>query len=190
MGTDRFRPDRGLTIRIAETWVLLLLFTAGYGALIGVGLQLLLGWPWWIGLFMPAIAVVAYRGEEVSVLPKNLAVLDADDLQYSELHATVDRLCALSNTPMPRLKIIDTDWPSALALQLPGRRPVIAVTWGLLTTTEDAQLEAVLAHELAHVLHRDAKLMTFATRISTSLVTLPVYVIDMFKVIDRGLCRI
>ncbi|NEE02121.1 M48 family metalloprotease [Phytoactinopolyspora halotolerans] len=189
MTTGRFQPDRRLTIRIAETWVLLLLITAGYGALIGLGLQHLWGWPWWIGLFLPALAVVAYRGEDGGVLPKHLTVLDADEFQYSELHAAIDRLCALSNTPMPRVKIIDTEWPNALTLQVPGRRPVIAITWGLLATTEEAELEAVLAHELAHILHRDAKLMTFATQISTSLLTLWIYVADVFNVADEALCR-
>jgi hypothetical protein len=59
MTAARFRPDRGLTLRIAETWVLLLIITAGYGALIGFALQWLVGLPWWTCLVLPVVATVA-----------------------------------------------------------------------------------------------------------------------------------
>ncbi|WP_165367389.1 M48 family metalloprotease [Phytoactinopolyspora endophytica] len=189
MSADRFRPDRGLTIRIAETWLLLLLITGGYGALLGLVLQWLVGVPWWVCLVLPVVATAAlYARHEAGVLPKSLRTVPAEPEREPRLNAMVERLCALADVSRPQLKIIEVPWANALALQLPGRRPTIAVSRGMLDSADDARLEAVLAHELAHVIHRDAKVMTFATNASSSMLTLPAYLVDVFYGADRALC--
>jgi heat shock protein HtpX len=189
MPAARFRPDRRLILRIAETWVLILVITGGYGALIGVALQWLIGLPWWTGLALPVVATVASYGQrDGGVLPKGLRTRDADREHEPRLYATLERLCALADAPVPRIKIIEASWVNALTPQLPGRRPTIAVTRGLLDAADDARLEAVLAHELAHVIHRDATVMTFATNTSTSVLTLPANLVDVIYAADRSLC--
>lgn len=84
-----------------------------------------------------------------------------------DLHARIERLCALTDLPKPRLAIIDSDVPNALAT---GRSPdhsVVAVTTGLLRRLEGRELDAVLAHELSHILNRDVAVMTIASFFST-----------------------
>ncbi|NEE02120.1 M48 family metalloprotease [Phytoactinopolyspora halotolerans] len=185
----RFRPDRRLTFRIGETWLLLLVVTAGYGALIGLVLQWLVGLPWWIGLVLPMLATVLfYAQHDGGVLPRTLRTTDADPAREPRLYAVLERLCALADVPPPRVKVIDAEWTNALAVQLPGRRPVIAVSRGLLDTADDDRLESVLAHELAHVIHRDATVMTFAANTSTAVLTLPAHLVDVFYAADRALC--
>src|SRR5581483_2401067 len=79
-----------------------------------------------------------------------------------QLHGIVDRLCALADMPKPRVAIADTDVPNAFAT---GRNPgdaVVCATTGILRRLEPAELEAVLAHELSHVAHRDVAVMTIA----------------------------
>src|SRR5207244_3002967 len=79
-----------------------------------------------------------------------------------QLHAIVDRLCALADMPKPRVAIADSDVPNAFAT---GRNPsdaVVCATSGILRRLEPAELEAVLAHELSHVAHRDVAVMTIA----------------------------
>jgi heat shock protein HtpX len=79
-----------------------------------------------------------------------------------QLHGIVDRLCALADMPKPRVAIADTDVPNAFAT---GRNPndaVVCATTGILRRLEPAELEAVLAHELSHVAHRDVAVMTVA----------------------------
>jgi heat shock protein HtpX len=96
------------------------------------------------------IALFAMRAREVS--PQ----------EAPELHAIVDRLCALADMPKPRVAIADTDVPNAFAT---GRNPsdaVVCATTGILRRLEPAELEAVLAHELSHVAHRDVAVMTVA----------------------------
>ena len=79
-----------------------------------------------------------------------------------QLHGIVDRLCALADMPKPRVAIADSDVPNAFAT---GRSPhdaVVCATTGIMRRLEPAELEAVLAHELSHVAHRDVAVMTIA----------------------------
>lgn len=85
---------------------------------------------------------------------------------YPEIHGTVARLAAQTDVPAPDAAVIRTDLPNAFAV---GRLDsgTIVVTTGLLDALEGDELEAVLAHELAHLKHRDASLMTVAWLLPT-----------------------
>jgi heat shock protein HtpX len=80
-----------------------------------------------------------------------------------ELHAVVDRLCALADMKKPRVAIAEVDMPNAFAT---GRNPnnaVVCATRGIMRRLDEPELEAVLAHELSHVAHRDVAVMTIAS---------------------------
>jgi heat shock protein HtpX len=80
-----------------------------------------------------------------------------------KLHEIVDRLCLLANMTKPRVAVSEMDIPNAFAT---GRNPnhaVICATRGLMRRLSDEELEAVLAHELSHVAHRDVAIMTIAS---------------------------
>lgn len=190
MARAGFPPDTRLTYRIAETWLLVLLLAFGYAALLGLLLQWLTGWPWWLALFAPlAGGAVIYAIEGGAVLPRKLTVADADPVGDPQLYAVVDRLCALAALDRPKLKVIDATWPNALAFRLPGRKPTIAVTRGLLDQSDGSRLDAVLAHELAHIAHRDAAAMTVAMALSTSLALAPMAVLAPLMSLEVVLCR-
>ena len=120
------------------------------------------GIPWYlvvliaVGLFLAQyyfsdrIALYAMRAHEVS------------PAQEPQLHAIVDRLVALTDTPKPRVAIADSDVPNAFATGRSAKHSVVCVTTGLLRRLEPAELEGVLAHELAHVAHKDVAVMTIA----------------------------
>jgi heat shock protein HtpX len=80
--------------------------------------------------------------------------------QAPELHATVDRLCVLADLPKPDLVLEEQRQPNSWVIDLPGRPPRLHVTRGLLDALTPVELEAVLAHELSHVAHRDATVMS------------------------------
>jgi heat shock protein HtpX len=83
--------------------------------------------------------------------------------QEPKLHEIVDRLCLLANMPKPRVAVADMDIPNAFAT---GRNPnhaVVCATRGIMRRLSDEELEAVLAHELSHVAHRDVAIMTIAS---------------------------
>ncbi|HEV7958855.1 MAG TPA: zinc metalloprotease HtpX [Acidimicrobiales bacterium] len=83
--------------------------------------------------------------------------------QEPKLHEIVDRLCLLANMQKPRVGVSELDMPNAFAT---GRNPnhaVICATRGIMRRLNDEELEAVLAHELSHVAHRDVAIMTIAS---------------------------
>ena len=83
--------------------------------------------------------------------------------QEPELHGVVDRLCALADMKKPRVAVAEVDMPNAFAT---GRNPnnaVVCATRGIMRRLDEPELEAVLAHELSHVAHRDVAVMTIAS---------------------------
>jgi heat shock protein HtpX len=83
--------------------------------------------------------------------------------QAPQLHAVVDRLCALADMQKPRVAIADVDMPNAFATGRNQAHAVVCVTTGILRRLDEPELEAVLAHELSHVAHRDVAVMTVAS---------------------------
>ena len=91
------------------------------------------------------------------------------------LHSIVERLAAVARVAKPRLYLIEDGLPRALAA---GRGPggsSLAVSAGLLSAATPAELEAVLAHELAHVRHRDVI-------VQTSVVVLAATVLELTRI--------
>lgn len=83
-----------------------------------------------------------------------------------DLVGLVEQLAGRAGIPMPRVYIIQEDQPNAFAT---GRNPehaAVAVTTGILRSLSQEELAGVLAHELAHVKHRDTLTMTIAATVA------------------------
>ncbi|WP_372480598.1 M48 family metalloprotease [Halomicrobium sp. HM KBTZ05] len=96
---------------------------------------------------------------------RTLAEVDArtvDREAYPDLHARVDRLAQLANCPPPTVAVADSSVPNSFAVGT-VRSATIVVSDGLLATLDGDELDAVLAHELAHVANHDATVMTLAS---------------------------
>ena len=76
-----------------------------------------------------------------------------------KLYNLLENLCISRGLKTPRLYIIDTDAMNAYASGVDQRSYSITVTSGLLAQLNDEELEAVLAHELTHILDRDVRLL-------------------------------
>ena len=152
------KPDRGLTTRMFLTgFLLVVLYGAVIGVLIAVGLSfvfvlviaaVLLFCQYW---FSDKIAMYAMHAKEVT--PE----------QAPQLHGVIDRLCALADMPKPRVAIAQTDVPNAFATGRSPKAAVVCATTGLLRRLDEPEVEAVLAHEISHVAHRDVAVMTIAS---------------------------
>ncbi len=79
-------------------------------------------------------------------------VSEADEPQ---LHAIVREVANLSNMPMPRVYVIETDSPNAFATGRNPKHAVVAVTTGIRRILTDRELRGVLGHEMGHVRNRD-----------------------------------
>jgi heat shock protein HtpX len=85
------------------------------------------------------------------------------------LHQAVAGLASRAGIPMPRLYLIPSEQPNAFAT---GRNPdhsAVAVTQGLLERMPSEQVEAVLAHELAHIRNRDVLVSSIAAMIAGAI---------------------
>jgi heat shock protein HtpX len=92
--------------------------------------------------------------------------------QSPALHSTVERLAAVAGVSKPRLYLMDDGLPRALAVGRGPRGSTVGVSSGLLTAATPAELEAVLAHELAHVRNRDVVVQTSVVVLAATLLEL------------------
>ncbi|MFI2639782.1 zinc metalloprotease HtpX [Streptomyces sp. NPDC018610] len=155
---SRFRSDRRLTVRMGVTLFLLgLLYVAFVAALI----VLLKSWVLVVVVAAGALIAQYWFSDRIALFAMHGRVVEREE--FPELHAVVDRLCAMADMPKPVVAVSHVDMPNAFAT---GRNPdnaVVCVTTGLLRRLEPAELEGVLAHELSHVAHKDVAVITVAS---------------------------
>jgi heat shock protein HtpX len=97
---------------------------------------------------------------------------EVDESQAPRLFGIVRKLTQNAGLPMPKVYMIPADQPNAFAT---GRNPshaAVAVTEGIMRILNEDELEGVLAHELAHVQHRDILIGTIAATIAGGLMML------------------
>jgi heat shock protein HtpX len=85
-----------------------------------------------------------------------------------ELHGIVERLSELADIPKPAIAVSPLDVPNAFAAGTSPTRATVLVTDGLRARLTQPELEAVLGHELSHVAHRDAFVVTAASLFPTA----------------------
>lgn len=90
----------------------------------------------------------------------------------SRLYSIVSKLANQNNLPMPRVLIIPEKNPNAFATGRDPKHAAVAATQGILDLLDDDELEGVMAHELAHVKHRDILTGTIAATFAGALAML------------------
>jgi heat shock protein HtpX len=88
------------------------------------------------------------------------------------LHSLVERLAQRAGLPMPRVYIIPDPSPNAFATGRSPQHAAVAATEGLLRLLDERELEGVIAHELAHVKHRDILISSIAATIAAAIMAL------------------
>jgi heat shock protein HtpX len=94
---------------------------------------------------------------------------EVDALTAPELYTMVEDLARYANLPMPKVYIIEEDSPNAFAT---GRNPdnaAVAATTGLLRLLTARETRGVMAHELAHVMHRDILISTVSATMAGAI---------------------
>src|SRR4051794_36056649 len=160
MAHTRFSTDAGLTARMTSVMFLL----GGIFVALIVILMFVLppAWAPIIGIVGLGIAWFQWYNSD-TVAMKAMRAREVTPEEAPELHAVIDRLCALADMPKPRVGVADVKIPNAFATGRSPNRSVVCVTTGILGMLTADEMEAVLAHELSHVAHRDVLVMTIAS---------------------------
>jgi heat shock protein HtpX len=82
------------------------------------------------------------------------------------LYNLLENLCISRGIPMPKLKVIEEDSLNAFATGLNEKQYSITVTSGLINRLDDAEIEAVLGHELTHIRNGDVRMLVIAVVIA------------------------
>jgi heat shock protein HtpX len=151
--------DAGLTLRMVLTSGLLGLLYVGFALTLFYALNLQLA-PMLV--IIAVIAAVQYwTSDKLALAASGAKIVTAE--QAPDLHAMVERLCAMADLPKPRIAVVPTDVPNAFATGRSPKHAAVAVTEGLWRRLEPREVEAVLAHELSHIANRDVLIMTVAS---------------------------
>jgi heat shock protein HtpX len=97
---------------------------------------------------------------------------EVDDTSAPQFYGMVKELATRAGLPMPRVYLIDEAQPNAFAT---GRNPenaAVAATTGILQLLSPRELRGVMAHELAHVKHRDILISTLSATVAGAIATL------------------
>jgi len=151
---------------LMKTAILMAAITALFmaiGAMIGgrsgmmLALVVALGMNFFSYWFSDTMVLKMYKAREV------------DETSAPQFYAMVKELAAKAQLPMPRVYVIDEDAPNAFAT---GRNPehaAVAATTGIMRVLSAAELRGVMAHELAHVKHRDILISTVSATMAGAI---------------------
>lgn len=159
---SKFQRDTGLTARIVVSFAVL---TMLYLVFISVLLYFGVG-------FVPVVIMVSlmilaqfYFSDKIVMWTSGAKVVTRE--QYPKLYGMVEKVALSNGLPMPKVAVMNTAVPNAFATGKSKRSSVVAVTTGIMDLLDDEELEGVIAHELAHIRHRDVLVLTLASIFST-----------------------
>jgi heat shock protein HtpX len=159
MKRKAYGRDAGLSIRMLATSFLLGLLYVVFALVlfyflnVGVGFMLVI---------VIGMAFFQYfTSDKLALAASGAKIVSAEEAP--DLHAMVERLCAMADLPKPRIAVVDTQVPNAFATGRNPKHAAVAVTRGLWERLDEREIEGVLAHELSHIANRDVLIMTVAS---------------------------
>jgi heat shock protein HtpX len=165
----RGSPFVAVALNLAKVWGLLL----GLCALLGA-----LGWVLGeyrlasIFVFCGFLAAVTawWHGERVALAM--VGARKAADAEAPAARSALERLARRAGVPAPRLYLINDPFPRALSAGRGVTGSTVVVSSGLVASASPAELEGVIAHEIAHVARQDIVVQTVAVLLASTLVEL------------------
>jgi heat shock protein HtpX len=158
MPKSKIETDHGLNARMFVTGLLLVLL---YAIIITVLIRVGVAFGFVIVIAFALIFSQYFFSDKIAMF--SMHAHEVTPAQEPRLHEIVDRLCLLANMEKPRVGVAEVDMPNAFATGRSPKHAVICATRGIMNRLNDEELEAVLAHELSHVAHRDVAVMTIAS---------------------------
>ncbi|GAB6879625.1 zinc metalloprotease HtpX [Halorubrum gandharaense] len=159
----QWSTDWGLRGRMAFTMFLLF---ALYLVFMGVLITMFDAGMMTILVLLGGFSLVQYFFSDKLAL-RSMGARKVTPEEEPELHRMVERLSQQADLPKPTVAVADTQVPNAFATGRNKKNATVCATTGLMNSLDEDELEAVMAHELAHVKNRDVMVMTIASFLST-----------------------
>jgi heat shock protein HtpX len=109
--------------------------------------------------------VIAYYFHQ-SMIDAVTGAHDVTRAQQPRLYNLFENLCISRGIPMPKLKVMQSNALNAFATGMNEKQYAVTVTTGLLAALDDAEIEAVLGHELTHIRNGDVRMLVIAVVIA------------------------
>lgn len=154
-----YRPDRQLAARMVMTMLVLVLIYVAFVFVLGFFFPRL-GFGFFFVIALLIAGAQFYFADKIALWSMNARIVS--ETEAPELHAMIARLAQAANIPMPRVAIVNTSMPNAFATGRNERNAVVCVTTGIMNDLTAPEMEAVLAHELTHIVNRDVLVMSIA----------------------------
>lgn len=155
------KPDRLLQVRMG---IVILLFGLLYAGLIG-GI-ILIAESILVSAIITGLLVLGQYWYSKTIALKLTGAKKVSPSEYPELHNQVNNIARQASLKTPEIAIINTQIPNAFVTGRTENSAVLCVTKGLLNKLNSDEQDAVIAHELSHIINKDMVIMTMATVIT------------------------
>jgi len=165
---DRIRSNKRKTMIVVTLFALLVVAVASIAGYALFGSALIGGIVGGlVGLIYITISVNTASGSMMKRAGAKQVTADQDDdenIKERQAYNIVSQLAMMQRLPEPEVYVIEDDQPNAFAAGLKPEKAKVAVTTGLLERLNRAEIEGVIAHEIAHIQNYDSRLKvtTFA----------------------------
>jgi len=165
---DRIRSNKRKTIIVVTLFAFLVVAVASIAGYALFGSALIGGIVGGlVGLIYITISVNTASGSMMKRAGAKQVTADQDDdenIKERQAYNIVSQLAMMQRLPEPEVYVIEDDQPNAFAAGLKPEKAKVAVTTGLLERLNRAEIEGVIAHEIAHIQNYDSRLKvtTFA----------------------------
>ena len=158
----KFKRDTGLVTRMYFTMFMLgILYGVFALFLLAVNFPVIL-----IGVIVAVMVGVQYFLSDKMIM-WSTGAKEVNRAEEPDLFAMVERVATKAGMPMPKVAVIDSMVPNAFATGRNPKNALVAVTVGIRQRLSDRELEAVMAHEIAHVRNRDMRVLAVANFLVT-----------------------
>ncbi len=153
------------TVLFTTLTILLMLFGFVIGLALGVSPIGLM----FVGLvFAGVMNFVSYEFSDRFVLWSTHAKI-ISEAQNPQLYSIVRRVAEEAHIPMPRVGIVQSNQPNAFATGRGPNKSVVVATTSILQLLSPSELEAVIGHEISHVVHRDVLVASVAATLAGTI---------------------
>jgi len=162
---DLIASNRRRTWMLMFAFFLLLVLVGMFvSAFIGLGL---IGAALTVALAIWLTATAWFRGDALAL--RSTRAVPAPLSEYPRLHNLVQGVSIAAGIPPPAVYVVHDPSPNAFATGRDPEHASVAVTTGLIDKMNRAELEGVIAHEIAHIRNRDTLVMTVAASTAGSI---------------------